>query len=76
MSGEVRYRVENGVGAVVFDRPEARNAMTWSMYDALGRICDAIAADTIVNNDKRYVPPYQPGNCYHQEANPYFEQSV
>ena len=46
MSGEVRYRVENGVGAVVFDRPEARNAMTWSMYDALGRICDAIAADT------------------------------
>lgn len=45
MSGEVRYRVEHGVGAVVFDRPEARNAMTWSMYDALGRICDGIAAD-------------------------------
>lgn len=46
MSGEVHYRVENGIGAVLFDRPEARNAMTWSMYDALGRICDDIAADT------------------------------
>ncbi|MGH3638739.1 MAG: enoyl-CoA hydratase/isomerase family protein [Mycobacterium sp.] len=45
MSGKVRYSVENGVGSVVFDRPEARNAMTWSMYDALGEICEDIAAD-------------------------------
>jgi enoyl-CoA hydratase/carnithine racemase len=45
MSGKVQYSVENGVGSVVFDRPEARNAMTWSMYDALGEICERIAAD-------------------------------
>jgi enoyl-CoA hydratase len=45
MSGKVQYCVENGVGSVVFDRPEARNAMTWSMYDALGEICEKIAAD-------------------------------
>jgi len=45
MSGQVHYTVENGVGAVVFDRPEARNAMTWGMYDALGEICERIAAD-------------------------------
>jgi enoyl-CoA hydratase/carnithine racemase len=45
MSGQVLYTVENGVGAVVFDRPEARNAMTWGMYASLGEICDRIAAD-------------------------------
>jgi enoyl-CoA hydratase len=45
MSGNVHYSVENGVGSVVFDRPEARNAMTWAMYDALGEICAEIAAD-------------------------------
>lgn len=45
MSGNVHYSVENGVGSVVFDRPEARNAMTWAMYDALGEICEKIAAD-------------------------------
>ncbi|MGB8278009.1 MAG: enoyl-CoA hydratase/isomerase family protein [Methylovirgula sp.] len=45
MSGQVRYTVEGGVGAIVFDRPEARNAMTFAMYDALASICDKIAAD-------------------------------
>lgn len=45
MSGQVHYSVENGIGQVVFDRPQARNAMTWDMYDALGGICETIAAD-------------------------------
>lgn len=45
MSGQVHYTVENGVGAVVFDRPAARNAMTWAMYDALGEICERIVAE-------------------------------
>jgi enoyl-CoA hydratase/carnithine racemase len=45
MSGQVHYTVENGVGQVVFDRPEARNAMTWGMYDALAEICGRIAED-------------------------------
>jgi len=45
MSGTVHYSVENGIGCVVFDRPQARNAMTWAMYDQLGAICDRIAAD-------------------------------
>lgn len=43
--GRVHYTVQDGIGAIVFDRPQARNAMTWSMYDALGAICDKIAAD-------------------------------
>ncbi|MGQ4273924.1 enoyl-CoA hydratase/isomerase family protein [Terrihabitans sp. B22-R8] len=45
MSGQVHYSVENGVGRVVFDRPEARNAMTWGMYDSLSNICSRIAED-------------------------------
>jgi enoyl-CoA hydratase len=44
--GEVHYSVDGNVGAIVFDRPQARNAMTWSMYDALAAICDKIAADS------------------------------
>ena len=45
MRGNVRYSVENAVGSVVFDRPDSHNAMTWTMYDALGEICEKIAAD-------------------------------
>ena len=45
MSGTVHFSVANGVGRVVFDRPQARNAMTWAMYDQLGAICGKIAAD-------------------------------
>ena len=37
--GRVTYRREGAVGWVVFDRPAARNAMTWAMYDELAAIC-------------------------------------
>ena len=43
--GAVRYTVSKGVATVVFDRPEARNALTFAMYDELHRICATIAAD-------------------------------
>jgi enoyl-CoA hydratase len=45
MKGTVHFYVSDGVGAVVFDRPAARNAMTWPMYDALASICERIVAD-------------------------------
>lgn len=44
-SGTVHYTVQDGIGAIIFDRPEARNAMTFAMYDALAAICDQIEAD-------------------------------
>lgn len=47
-AGQVHFTVANGVGAIVFDRPDARNAMTWAMYDALAAICDKIATDTSI----------------------------
>lgn len=40
--GRVRLRVADAVAHVVFDRPWARNAMTWTMYDGLATACAAI----------------------------------
>jgi enoyl-CoA hydratase/carnithine racemase len=42
--GSVHLSVKNGIASVLIDRPEARNAMTWAMYEALGRICDELAS--------------------------------
>jgi enoyl-CoA hydratase/carnithine racemase len=37
--------VDGAVASIVFDRPAARNAMTWAMYEQLGAICDRLAAE-------------------------------
>ena len=42
--GETRLAIDAGIASVVFDRPAARNAMTWAMYEQLGAICDQLAA--------------------------------
>ena len=47
-TGTVRLSIADGVAAVVFDRPQAHNAMTWSMYETLGAICEQLAADASV----------------------------
>lgn len=39
------YAVDGPVATLTFDRPAARNAMTWAMYDALLEACDAVDAD-------------------------------
>jgi enoyl-CoA hydratase len=46
--GEVHYQRAGAVVTIVFDRPEARNAMTWHMYEQLGEACARIAADRTV----------------------------
>jgi len=43
--GEVRLVREGAVARIVFDRPEARNAMTWRMYEQLGDICARLHED-------------------------------
>ncbi|HEX5282364.1 MAG TPA: enoyl-CoA hydratase/isomerase family protein [Micropepsaceae bacterium] len=45
MTGRVTYSKSGTTGFVLFDRPEARNAMTWGMYEQLGAACRAISAD-------------------------------
>jgi enoyl-CoA hydratase/carnithine racemase len=43
-NGRVQLTVANGIASILIDRPEARNAMTWAMYEELGRICDELAS--------------------------------
>jgi len=46
--GVVRYQRDGAVATVIFDRPEARNAMTWTMYRQLTEACERIASDAQV----------------------------
>ena len=46
--GQVHLTVKDGIASILIDRPEARNAMTWAMYEELGRICDELAIRTDV----------------------------
>ncbi|MDB5702185.1 MAG: hypothetical protein JWL66_2384 [Sphingomonadales bacterium] len=46
--GQVRYTQEGAVGHIVFDRPAAFNALTWTMWRDLGALCNRIAGDTSV----------------------------
>ena len=46
--GSVRCRIEGAVAHLAFDRPRARNAMTWRMYEELGEGLARIEADPTV----------------------------
>jgi enoyl-CoA hydratase len=43
--GTTSYRRDGAVAHVLFDRPQARNAMTWVMYEELVAICQKVNAD-------------------------------
>ena len=44
-SSNVAWDINESVAVVTLNRPEARNALTWDMYDALVEACDAAEAD-------------------------------
>jgi enoyl-CoA hydratase/carnithine racemase len=44
-SSNLAWDINGSVGVVTFKRPEARNAMTWDMYDALVEACDTADAN-------------------------------
>ncbi len=46
--GEVRTERKGDVVFVTFDRPAARNAMTWQMYEQLNDICTKLKSDASV----------------------------
>jgi enoyl-CoA hydratase/carnithine racemase len=46
--GATRYEAKDGVAFVTFDRPQARNSMTWAMYEGLARALDRAASDDAV----------------------------
>jgi enoyl-CoA hydratase/carnithine racemase len=41
----VLYEQRDGIGVITFNRPAARNALTFAMYDRLAEICQAAATD-------------------------------
>ena len=42
------FEVDPPLGTLTFNRPDARNALTWAMYDALGAACDRVDDDETV----------------------------
>jgi enoyl-CoA hydratase/carnithine racemase len=46
--GAVRLEIEGAIARVTFDRPQARNAMTWAMYERLGAICEELRGNASV----------------------------
>jgi enoyl-CoA hydratase/carnithine racemase len=42
---EAIFEAAGPVASLTFNRPEARNAMTWAMYQALADACDRVDAD-------------------------------
>lgn len=43
--GAVRYQRADAIAHITFDRPAARNAMTWTMYEQMADACKQVAAD-------------------------------
>ena len=43
--GEVRLIRDGAVATILFDRPQARNAMTWRMYEGLAMACEQLSSD-------------------------------
>ena len=47
-SQDILYEVRGGVGRVTFNRPQARNAFTFAMYERLAAICDEANRDRAI----------------------------
>jgi enoyl-CoA hydratase len=44
-SGDILFETRDGIGRVTFNRPQARNAFTFAMYERLAEICDEANRD-------------------------------
>jgi len=42
---DTTFEVDDAIAILTFNRPQARNAMTWEMYDALVTACDRVEQD-------------------------------
>ena len=42
---ELLYEIKDGVGWVTLNRPQARNALTFAMYEGLAEICSTVPTD-------------------------------
>src|SRR5260221_5804559 len=48
MATETLFEVNAPIATLTFNRPEARNAMTWRMYEALVEACDRTDSDATI----------------------------
>ncbi|HEY6431771.1 MAG TPA: enoyl-CoA hydratase/isomerase family protein [Acetobacteraceae bacterium] len=48
MTEDLLYECHDGIGRITFNRPAARNALTFAMYDGLAQICEQVAEDRSV----------------------------
>ena len=48
MSEELLYEIQDGIGRITFNRPQARNAFTFAMYERLQEICEQAGNDSSV----------------------------
>ena len=48
MTSNVRYETRGAIARITFDRPGARNAMTWAMYDELAECLTRVDEDASV----------------------------
>jgi enoyl-CoA hydratase len=48
VTDELLYEIHDGVARVTFNRPQARNALTWNMYDRLEAACHDVNSDATV----------------------------
>src|SRR5258708_8760782 len=46
---ELLYERNGAIAILTFNRPQARNALTWAMYDGLFDCCEHVDADDRVN---------------------------
>ena len=44
------YESDGPIATLTFNRPEARNAMTWDMYQALVDACDRVDSDAAIRD--------------------------
>jgi len=48
MANDLHFDTKDGIGWVTFNRPQARNAFTFEMYEGLARICEQANADRAI----------------------------
>lgn len=46
--GTVDCEIQQGIAWITFNRPQSRNAMTWSMYNQLQQLCQQLETDETV----------------------------
>src|SRR6202035_5222574 len=42
---DLLYSVEDGIARITFNRPQARNVLTFAMYEQMAAICETVNAD-------------------------------